>query len=57
MRIKLNKRCTWGGKSHKSGTTHDVEERIAQKLIERGYAGAYDHAKDDVTEEEGKDGD
>ena len=41
MQIKLTKKAQWGGQSHKSGTTHDVDAALAAKLISRGYAEQY----------------
>ncbi len=41
MMITLIKKASWGGKSHKSGSSHDVDDRVADKLIFRGYAEVY----------------
>lgn len=41
MQIKLTKKAQWGGQSHKSGSTHDVDAALAAKLIARGYAKEY----------------
>ena len=41
MQIKLVKKAQWDGKQHKSGTTHNVSDEIAEKLISRGYAEEY----------------
>lgn len=41
MKIKLTKKAEWGGASHKSGSTHDVDAALAAKLIARGYAKEY----------------
>jgi len=38
MRIKLLKSAQWGGKTARQGSTHDVDDAMAHKLIERGYA-------------------
>ena len=38
MRIKLLKSAQWGGKTARQGSTHDVDDAMANKLIERGYA-------------------
>jgi len=46
MLIKLLKKASWGGKSHKAGTVHDVCEITAQKLIKRDYAEEHDPSKD-----------
>jgi len=41
MKITLLKKASWGGKSYKSGSSHDVDDKIAGKLISRGYAEVY----------------
>lgn len=46
MKIKLLKKASWNGQSHKSGGVHDVPADIADKLISRGYAEKYDPAKE-----------
>ncbi len=47
MMISLLKKATWGGKSYKSGTSHDVAPSVASKLISRGYAEIYVEPKED----------
>ena len=47
MMISLVKKATWGGKSHKSGSTHDVDAKLASKLISRGYAEIHVEPKED----------
>lgn len=44
MKITLLKLARWGNITAKQGTTHEVEDRIAQKLIARGYAEEYDES-------------
>jgi hypothetical protein len=51
MKITLIKDATWGGKRGKAGASHIVEDRIAQKLIDRGYAKPY--VKEEKAEEDG----
>jgi hypothetical protein len=46
MLIKLLKKASWGGKSHKAGTVLDDCELTAQKLIKRDYAEEHDLSKD-----------
>ncbi len=41
MKITLVKDASWGGKNGKAGASHTVDDRIAQKLIDRGYAKPY----------------
>jgi hypothetical protein len=50
MKITLLKKASWGGKSYKSGSNHDVDPSVANKLISRGYARVY------VKSKEAKDG-
>lgn len=38
MKVTLTKAAQWDGKSHKSGTDHDVSDAVAKKLLSRGYA-------------------
>lgn len=38
MLIKLVEPASWAGKRQKKNSIHDVEDKIAQKLISRGYA-------------------
>jgi len=38
MIIKLTSKAQWGGKHHRSGTVHDVDVALAEKLIGRGLA-------------------
>lgn len=38
MLIKLTKKAQWASEVRRSGTVHDVDDRVAQKLIERGLA-------------------
>ena len=38
MQIKLLKTAQWGGKSYKSGTVHDVDALIGDKLVDRDLA-------------------
>ena len=47
MMISLLNKATWKGKSHKSGSTHDVDVKLASKLISRGYAEVYVEPKED----------
>ena len=51
MKITLIKDATWGGKRGKAGASHTVDDRIAQKLIDRGYAKPY--VKEEKAEEDG----
>ena len=41
MKIKMTKAAQWGGEFHKSGSVADAPNRVAQKLIARGYALEY----------------
>jgi len=41
MKITLIKDASWSGKKGKAGASHTVDDRIAQKLIDRGYAKPY----------------
>ena len=50
MKIKLTKAASWNGEKYRSGTVHDVDDKIANKLIDRGYAKV--HGQDDVVEVE-----
>lgn len=50
MQIKLTKKAQWGGQSHKSGSTHDVDAALAAKLIARGYAK--EHTGKDAVEDD-----
>lgn len=38
MLIKLTKKAQWGGEARRAGTVHDVDDRVADKLIQRGLA-------------------
>lgn len=40
MLVKLTKKAQWDGDAHRAGSVHDVDDRIAEKLIERGLATA-----------------
>ena len=40
MLVKLTKKAQWGGDVHRAGSVHDVDDRIAEKLIDRGLATA-----------------
>jgi hypothetical protein len=51
MKITLIKDASWGGKSGKAGASHTVDDRVAQKLIDRGYAKLY--VKEEKAEEDG----
>jgi hypothetical protein len=51
MKIKLIKDATWGGKRGKAGASHIVDAKVAQKLIDRGYAKPY--VKEEKAEEDG----
>lgn len=42
MQIKLLAKAQWGGKSHKAGSIHDVDDLIGQKLLDRGLADIYE---------------
>ncbi len=46
MKITLLKKASWGGKSYKSGSSHDVDDKVAGKLISRGYAEVYVEPKE-----------
>lgn len=50
MKIKLTKSASWDGEKYRSGTVHDLDDKIANKLIGRGYAKL--HSKDDPVEVE-----
>ena len=41
MKIKLIEPASWAGKRQRKSSVHDVEDKIAQKLISRGYAEEY----------------
>jgi hypothetical protein len=51
MKITLIKDASWGGKNGRAGASHTVDDRVAQKLIDRGYAKPYveEKAKEDGT--------
>jgi|TARA_R100001198_G_C5207337_1_gene194006 hypothetical protein len=51
MKITLIKDASWGGKNGKAGASHTVDDRVAQKLIDRGYAKSY--VKEEKAEEDG----
>ena len=51
MKITLIKDASWSGKNGKAGASHIVDDHIAQKLIDRGYAKAY--VKEEKAEEDG----
>ena len=51
MKITLIKDASWGGKNGKAGASHTVDDRIAQKLIDRGYAKSY--VEEEKAEEDG----
>ncbi len=51
MKITLIKDASWSGKNGKAGASHTVDNRIAQKLIDRGYAKPY--VKEEKAEEDG----
>lgn len=51
MKITLIKDASWGGKNGKAGASHTVDDRVAQKLIDRGYAKLY--VKEEKAEEDG----
>jgi len=38
MLIKLTKKAQWDSEVRRAGTLHDVDPRIAEKLIARGLA-------------------
>lgn len=52
MKIKLLKLSRWGNMTAEQGTTHEVEDRIAAKLITRGYAEEYDENVEVLKEKE-----
>ena len=52
MKITLLKLSRWGNITAEQGTTHEVEDRIAAKLIARGYAEEYDQNAEVPEEEE-----
>lgn len=52
MKITLLKLARWGNITAEQGTTHEVEDRIAVKLIARGYAEEYDENAEVPEEEE-----
>lgn len=41
MKIKLLAKAQWGGKAHRAGTIHDVDQMIGQKLLDRGLADLF----------------
>jgi len=41
MKIKLIEPASWAGKRQRKNSVHDVEDKIAKKLISRGYAEEY----------------
>lgn len=51
MKIKLIEPASWAGSKHRKGSVHDVDDKIAEKLIARGYAE--EHV--DLTVEEAQD--
>lgn len=53
MKIKLIEPAAWAGSKHRKGSIHDVDLKIAEKLIARGYAEehiepAVEEAQDDA---------
>ena len=57
MKIKLLKAATVEGIAARAASVHDVVERVAQKLIDRGYAELHkSEAKVDPEPEAEKDG-
>lgn len=55
MKIKLLKAATVEGIAARAASVHDVVERVAQKLIDRGYAEL--HKSEQPVEEVAEDGD
>lgn len=53
MKIKLTKAASWGGDKHRSGSVHDLDGKIAVKLIARGYAKAHDKDEPVEVDEDG----
>jgi hypothetical protein len=51
MKITLIKDASWAGKNGRAGASHTVDDRVAQKLIDRGYAKPYveEKAEEDGT--------
>lgn len=45
MKIKLVEPAAWAGHKHRKGSVHEVDDKIGQKLIERGYANLHDGEK------------
>lgn len=45
MQIKLLAKAQWGGKSHRAGTIHDVDDLIGQKLLDRGLADLHEEVE------------
>ena len=41
MKIKMTKAAQWGGDLYKSGSVADAPNRVAHKLIARGFAVEY----------------
>lgn len=52
MKIKLVEPATWAGYAHRKGSVHEVNDKIGQKLIDRGYAELH---KSEVVEEKVED--
>lgn len=48
MKIKLTKAASWNGDKYRSGTVHDLDDKIANKLIDRGYAKPHGEVDDDA---------
>ncbi len=55
MKIKLTKSAIIGGAKQRAGTIHELPDRRALKLINRGYAATY--SKEEPVEEQAEDGD
>lgn len=49
MKVKLTKAASWNGDKYRSGSVHDLNDKIANKLIDRGYAKP--HTGKDVSED------
>jgi hypothetical protein len=47
VKITLLKDASWGSKRGKANASHVVDDKVAQKLIERGYAKPYVEEKAD----------
>ena len=48
MKIKLLKPATWRGNKHRSGSVHDVDQALAQKLIARDLAALHKDEEPDA---------